>query len=331
MTTVQPLNADMIQFLATYNDMIDNFRRKSNRLSDNYNYIFYVSNTNAILSERILNNITISGITYYYTINTYRDKKYNRFLDSILIYDTNFTAEDIVDFANTHTNIPLSVLERTHYYLWNGSHLNIAPVIKNQLINYHHTEYIVNQTEPRLPVASIRRQWCKFTIPDYMVHRLGTPCINETPPKIFDQVQGRRLSSLDGEALLNTMLNLDGGGIFLKNKISKIYKSVKPKTPKLTVKKEMHLHVFKENLTKYIQKLSHENNIKLVNNTAVICNPFKSNSYGVIILNVNIDIEDELKESSKSISQSSSNKKSKLCKGYFKTIFKVKEIYEMTK
>ena len=343
MTNLQVPNADIIQFLGTYERMIENFERTANPLHDieSINYVFYISKANTILAENILHSITISGVTYYYTVNTYRDRTYNRIIKNLLVYDTNFTPEDIIDFASTRTNIPRSVLERCHYYLWNGSHLNIAPILKRQLINYHHTDYIVNQTDSRLPAASIQRKWCKFTIPDYMLHGLSTPCFNENPPKILDQVQGRRLSSLDGQVILNTMLNLplpeeitldnlDGGGIFSKyNKISKLYKNVKNKIPKLTLKKETQLDLFKQNLTKYIQTIASQNNIKLLHNTAVICNPLKINSYGIVILNVNIDIEDNNKGSSKS-SQSSSSK-AKKCKGYYKTFFKVKDIYQMTK
>ena len=330
MANIQISNPDIIQFLGIYDSMIQNFENRANPVSDNDNYIFYVSKNN-IVSEKIINSITIKDVIYYYTINSFYDTSNNRVIKTVLVYDTNFNSEDIIDFASTHTNIPRSILERVHYYLWNGSHLNIAPIVNRQLINYHHTEYIINQTDSRLPLVNVKRNWCKFSIPDYIQNKQFTTCINEIPPKIFDQVQGRQLSSLDGEYILNTMLNLPlprdyiGSGIndIKLNKISKKYKSIKNKTSKLTVKKESQLDLFKQKLVDYIQIIAYQNNIKLLNNTAVICNPFKVNSYGIIILNVNIEIDD--------FTKSESVFKNKKCKGYFKTVFKVKEIYQMTK
>lgn len=329
MTSLQLSNPDVYHFIELYKNMINNIVAISYNSDE---YVFYVSN-GRIVHSSILFYFTIDDerIKYYYNINEFRDTTYNVVVPSILIYDTKFDSQGIYDLSNTDTDIPSSILELNHYYLWDGSHLNIAPIIQDQRINYHYTNYIIN---PRYHNVSIRRKFCKFTVPEWILNRRTTQCYNEIPPKIFDQIQGRTLSSLDSEFILNTMLNLPlpqemqlGGG-----KITDKFHSIKPFTDKLSLiklvknkekstktKKELYLDTFKKGICKYVAELAKKKDLKLVNDSVIICNPFKQNNYGMVILNVGI-MNSKLKDTTH-----------EEIKGYYKTTFRTKEITQFIK
>jgi hypothetical protein len=338
MAAVQVIPTDVQLFANQYEIMIDNILSYSNPTVNHGYYVFYVSRDGSVIDYvNILESLTIDEITYHYTIKRAVSPQYNIPFRSLLIYDLLFNSEDILDLSNIRTNIPQTTLARTHSYFWNGSHINIAPVLNNQRINYHYTEYDVNQRRSHSnpnPLL-IKYKFCKFTIPEWIQNQRNTVCYNESPPKIFDQIQGKHLSSMDGNFILNAGLNLAfpqtyGGVSFntseLKNsefkntKLKTLYKSKYNKKLEVPSKTSEIIESYKGAVCKYVQSLAKDNNIKLEYTSVVLFNPFKQKSIGSVILNANIHINDN--DQLNSIKKSYTEK----IKGYLNKTVQTKEI-----
>ena len=340
MAAVQVIPTDVQLFANQYEQIIDNILRYSQPRVNHGYYVFYVSRGGSLINYvNVVDSLTIDGISYQYTIKRAISQQYNIPFRSLLIYDLSFDSQQIVDLSSVRTNIPDTILQRTHSYLWNGSHINISPVLNKQLINYHSTIYEINQirSQSNPNPLLIRHNFCKFSIPAWIQNQRGTLCNDEHPPKIFDQIQGKVLSSMDGNFILNAGFNLAfpetyGGTPFkntelqtelqtpLKNKdLKTLYKSrYSNKKLKASSKTTQIIEAYKGAVCKYVQSLAKDNNITLEHTSVVLFNPFKQKSIGSVILNANIHIDDQLA----SVKKSSTEK----IKGYLNKPIQTKEI-----
>ena len=308
--------ADRIHFGGQYNNIIQNIKQQVVRLrtSNNPNehtYVLYISPTGEIQSSLILYKIIIHNITYYCTFKNSFDDKYNIPFESIIVYDLLFGETDLVDITTNpisidnrihlHNSINSQRMETTRGFLWDGSHFNISPDFKNLLINYHYTFYRHEQltdrgtTENRL-IAYKNRNFCRFSMPEWQRDQQLVKCVGEPPdpygrPKIFDNIQGRNLSSLDMQIILNIGFGLPipviGGANIIKFKVTK---------PRKSIKRDNTLKEYEKAASNFVKSLAKENNIILHTTSVVICTPERQYAPGLVILNTGMN---ELKDNSK--------------------------------